>query len=136
MTVDASPTKGDTDWFPVLITEFLVISIINAITITTCTRNYHLRKRSTYLIMNLTVADLLVGVVTGPVIVYYHQKNEKHNNDCTWPGLIICAMKTTFPLASQVNLSVITLERLQATIFPFRHCLITNCVYFKIIIAC
>ena len=74
MTVDASPTKGDTDWFPVLITEFLVISIINAITITTFTRNQHLRKRSTYLIINLTVADLLVGVVTGPVIVYYHQK--------------------------------------------------------------
>ena len=136
MTVEDSPTKWDTDWFPVFITEFLVISIINAIAIIVFTRNHHLRKRNTYLIMNLTVADLLVGVVTGPLTVYHHQKNEKHNNDCTWPRSFICALKVTFPITSQVNLSLISLERLHATLFPFRHCLITRCVYFKIIIAC
>ena len=113
-----------------------MISIINAFTITTFTRNHHLRKRSTYLIMNLTVADLLVGVVTGPLTVYYHQKKEKDDNNCTWPELMICAMKVAFPIASQVNLSLISLERLHATLFPFRHCLITKCVYFKVIIAC
>ena len=136
MTVEDSLTKRDMDWFPLLITEFLVISIINAITLAAFARNHHLRKRSTYLIMNLTVADLLVGVVTGPLIMYYHQKNEKDNKDCTWPGSIICAIRLTFPVASQVNLSLISLERLHATLFPFRHCLITRCVYFKIIIAC
>ena len=96
----------------------------------------HLRKRSTYLIMNLTVADLLVGVVTGPLFMFYHQKDEKDKNDCTWPGSIIYAIQLTFPIASQVNLSLISLERLHATRFPFRHCLITRCVYFRIIIAC
>ena len=136
MTAEDSPTKGDIDLFPVLITEFLVISIVNAITIAAFARNNHLRKRSTYLIMNLTVADLLVGVVTGPLFVYYHQKSEQDNNDCTWPGLIICAMKVAFPIISQINLSLISLERLHATLFPFRHCLITKCFYFRIIIAC
>ena len=135
MTAEDSPTKGDIDLFPVLITEFLVISIVNAITIAAFARNNHLRKRSTYLIMNLTVADLLVGVATGPLIVYYHQKNEQ-DNDCTWPRLIICAMKVAFPIISQINLSLISLERLHATLFPFRHCLITKCFYFRIIIAC
>ena len=136
MAASDSPEKKAIDLFPVLVTEFLVISIINVITITAFARHRHLRKRSTYLVMNLTVADLLVGVVTGPLFMYYHQKNEKDNKDCTWPGSIICAIEFTFPIASEVNLSLIALERLHATLFPFRHCLITRCVYFKIIIAC
>ena len=115
--------------FSVLLTEFLVISIINVITITAFIRHRHLRKRSTYLVMNLTVADLLVGVVTGLLFKFY-------SNVCTWQGSIICAIRFTFPIASQVNLSLISLERLHATLFPFRHCLITRCVYFKIIITC
>ena len=136
MAASDSPEKKDIDLFPVLVTEFLVVSIINAFTITAFARHRHLRKRSTYLVMNLTVADLMVGVVTGPLFMFYHQKNEKDNNDCTWPVSIICAIKTTFLIASQVNLSLISLERLHATLFPFRHCLITKCVYFKIIVAC
>ena len=136
MAASDSPEKKDSDLFPVLVTEFLAISIINVITITAFARHRHLRKRSTYLVMNLTVADLLVGVVTGPLFMYDHQKSEKDNHVCTWPGSIICAIQLTFPIASQVNLSLISLERLHATLFPFRHCLITRCVYFKIIIAC
>ena len=136
MSSSDSLQKKDIDWFPVLVTEFLVISIINVITITAFARHRHLRKRSTYLVMNLTVADLLVGVVTGPLFMYDHQENENDNKVCTLPGSIICAIQLTFPIASQVNLSLISLERLHATLFPFRHCLITKCVYFKIIIAC
>ena len=136
MAASDSDEKKDIDWFPVLVTEFLVTSIINAFTIAAFIRHRHLRKRSTYLVMNLTVADLLVGVVTGPLFVYYHQENENDNKVCTWPGSLICAIRTTFPIASQVNLSLISLERLHATLFPFRHCLITRCIYFKIIIAC
>ena len=136
MAASDSPEKKAIDLFPVLVTEFLVISIINVITITAFARHRHLRKRSTYLVMNLTVADLLVGVVTGPLFMYDHQENENDNKDRTWPGSIICAIEFTFPIASQVNLCLISLERLHATLFPFRHCLITRCVYFKIIIAC
>ena len=136
MAASDSLEKKAIDLFPVLITEILVISIINAFTITAFARHRHLRKRSTYLVMNLTVADLLVGVVTGPLFMFYHQENENDNDDCSWPEPIICAIQFTFATASQVNLSLISLERLHATLFPFRHCLITKCVYFKIIIAC
>ena len=136
MPASDSPEKKDIGLFPVLATEFLVISIINVITITAFARHRHLRKRSTYLVMNLTVADLLVGVVTGPLFVYDHQENKNDNKDSTWSGSIIFAIRLTFPIASQVNLSLISLERLHATLFPFRHCLITKCVYFKIIITC
>ena len=37
-------------------------------------------------------------------------------------------------MASQVNLFLISLERLHATRFPFKHCLITKQLYFKIIV--
>ena len=127
MTAEDSPAKEGTNLFPVFITEFLVISIINAITLSAFARHRHLRKHSTYLIMNLTLADLLVGAVTGPL---YSLNRHKGNNVFTW------AIKLTFIIASYMNLSFISLERLHATLFPFRHCLITNWVYIKIIIAC
>ena len=121
----------DSVFFPVFITEFLVILIINAITITGFTRSRHLRKRSTYLIINLTVADLLVGAVAGPLHVYHRMEE---NLDFTWPGVIIFVFDIIFPTASQVNLCLISLDRLHATLFPFRHCLIRKCFYFKIIL--
>ena len=131
MTTEDSPLKQHTDWFPVLITEFLVISIVNAITITAFARIRRLRKRSTYLVINLTVADLLLGVVAGPL--YFYNKGVG-KDELTCPGFISWAFKLTFLIASPVNLSLISLERLHATLFPFRHCLIRNWSYFKMII--
>ena len=119
------------NWYPVFFIEFLVISIIIVITIVAFARIRHLRKRSTYLIINLTVVDLLVGAVTGPLFV--HHKDEK-NNGFTLARIILWAIEINFPIASQVNLSLISLERLHATLFPFRHCLITKWLYFKIIV--
>ena len=37
---------------------------------TECFHSRHLRKRSKYLIINLTVADLLVATVAGPSIIF------------------------------------------------------------------
>ena len=131
MTTDDSPVKLDINWFPVLITEFLVISIINAITITAFARIRHLRKRSTYLIINLSVADLLLGAVAGPLYVYL---KDEENHHFSWPRFSLLAFKLTFLIASPVNLSLIALERLHATLFPFKHCLLRKWFYFKIII--
>ena len=126
MTADDFPV-----WLPVFITEFVVILIINTITIIAFARIRQLRKRSTYLIMNLTVIDLLVGAVTGPIYVY---QEDKESNDFTWAGSLIFAIEITFPISSQVNHSLISLERLHATLFPFRHCLITKRSYIKIVV--
>jgi len=76
MTTDDSPV-----WLPVFITEFVVIVILNAISIIAFARIRQLRERSTYLIMNLTVIDLLVGAVKGPIYVY---QEDKESNDFTW----------------------------------------------------
>ena len=119
MTSEDNQAIEDTVWLPVFISEFLVISTINVITITAFARIRHLRKRSTYLIINLTVVDLLVGVITGPLSVF---RNEKDTFSFEWPVFI----KYIFPVASQMNLCLIFLERLHAILYSFSHYLVSK----------
>ena len=129
---DLSTQKPGTIWFAVYVTEFVVIFTINAFTISAFARNHHLRKRTTYLIINLTVADLLVGAVAGPLSAFYI--NTENGTGFSWREFFTRTVESIFPLASQINLSLISLERLHATLYPFRHCLIGKLLYFKIII--
>ena len=131
-TEASSVQKLKNAWLNVFLIELLVISIINAFTVVAFVRNRHLRKRTTYLIINLTVADLLVGAVTGPLVIFVPDLNRGHGFN--WKEFIISTSSLTFSLASLVNLSLISLERLHATLFPFRHCLIEKWLYFKVII--
>ena len=119
-------------WFAVCVTEFIVIFVINAVTITAFVRNRHLRKRSTYLIINLTVADLMMGAVTGPLELYLAKIDP--GPGFSWQKISIFICFNVFPVCSLTNLSLIALERLHATLYPFKHCLIGEWVYFKIII--
>ena len=119
-------------WLKVLLSEFIVIAVINTFTLVAFARNRHLRKRTTYLIINLTVADLLVGAVTGPLAIFGRHYHREHG--FSWQKFIISTSAQLFLLASQANLLLISLERLHATLFPFRHCLIEKWFYFKIII--
>ena len=131
-TGDPSLEKLENAWKKVLLIEFIVIAKINVFTVVAFARNRHLRKRTTYLIINLTVADLLVGAVTGPLEIFVPDFDDR--NGFNWKEFIILTSNFIFPLASQANLSLISLERLHATIFPFRHCLIEKWLYFKVII--
>ena len=131
-TEDSSSGKLENPWKKVLLIEFIVIVIINVFTVVAFARNRHLRKRTTYLIINLTVADLLVGAVTGPMQTFV--PNFNLGNGFRWREFIILTSGLIFPLASLANLSIISLERLHATLFPFRHCLIEKWLYFKVII--
>ena len=56
-------------WLTVFVVELAVISIINGFTILTFARNRHMRKRTTYLIINLTIVDLFVRTVSVPFYV-------------------------------------------------------------------
>ena len=123
-------------WFSIFVTQFIVIFIINAVTLIAFARNRHLRKRTTYLIINLTVADLLVGAVSGPLAIYFTYEMEHARRGFTWREFCILTLSTLFSGSSQVNLSLISLERLHATLYPFRHCLIEKWVYYKIIVCC
>ena len=119
-----------------LLTELIVIVLINLFTLATFARNRHLRKRSTYLVINLTIADLLLGVVAVLLPILEPRILESHNilgEHFNWYAFLYLTLESLFPAASLANLSLISLERLHATIYPFRHCLIREQVYFTVI---
>ena len=118
-------------WIAVWLTQFIMMFIINAFTLVVFARSRHLRRRNTYLIMNLTVADLLIAAVSGPetILLLKESKRPKKGFGVLHVYLIISDMCW---IASLGNLVLISLERLHATLYPFRHCLVRKRIYYKI----
>ena len=119
-------------WFAVFLTEFMMF-MINALTLVAFAKTHHLRKRRTYLIMNLTVADLGQGAVGGPVTLCIFRTGKEPGQD--FKNLYMYLMiSDIFYVASLGNPALISLERLYATLYPFRHCLVGEWTCCKIII--
>ena len=83
--------------------------------------------------MNLTVADLLIAAISGPenILLLKAGERAKKGFGVLHVYLIISDMCW---IASLGNLVLISLERLHATLYPFRHCLLGKSIYYKIII--
>ena len=118
-------------WRAVWLTQFIMVFIINAFTLVVFARSRHLRRRNTYLIMNLTVADLLIAAVSGPetILLYIRDKNLEKGF-----GVLYSIISDMCWIASLGNLVLISLERLHATLYSFRYCLVGKRIYYKIII--
>ena len=128
--------KEKSIWMATFLTELLVIVLLNLFTLATFARNRHLRKCSTYLVINLTIADLLFGVAVVLLPILEPRILESHNilgEHFNWYAFLYLTLESLFPAASLANLSLISLERLHATIYPFRHCLIREQIYFTVI---
>ena len=124
--------------FASYVTEVVFIVLVNAFTLTIFATNHQLRKRSTYLIINLTVADLLFGTTEGLLSILEPAILERYLPCSTeewfsWQELMLLTLYFLFPVASLVKILLISLERLHATKYPFKHCLIGGKVYFRII---
>ena len=120
-------------WLAVYIREFLIIFLINGFTIITFARNHYLRKCTTYLIINLAVADLLVGAVSGPMHIY-HTLTFKPESGFSWKKFTVIYFDEFFENCSLLNLALLWLERLHATLFSFRHSRLTNWIYLKTVV--
>ena len=128
--------KEESIWMATLLTELIAFVLINLPSLATFARNRHLRKRSTYLVINLTIADLLLGVVAVLLPILEPRILESHNilgEHFNWYAFLYLTLESLFPAASLANLSLISLERLHATIYRFRHCLIREQIYFTVI---
>ncbi|XP_022808352.1 adenosine receptor A3-like [Stylophora pistillata] len=113
-------------WLVASIIECLAIVILNFFTIIVFVKQRYLQRRSTYLIIHMAIVDLLAGAVSGPVIA-----NHLLGLYCDlWKRTdTIYPLANLFPITSLVNLAVISLERIHATIFPFKHRVIKRRVY-------
>ncbi|XP_067052804.1 histamine H2 receptor-like [Acropora muricata] len=131
-TGSPSPMLRST-WLTVFVVELALISIINGFTFLTFARNRHLRKRTTYLIINLTIADFFVGTVSVPMHIYHNMTFEP-GSGFGWGKFIVKVLEYVFTDCSLLHLALLSLERLHATLFPFRHCLMSDWVYFKAVV--
>ena len=124
-------------WLVVLITECLAIVILNVITMIVFVKQRQLQRRSTYLVIHLAIVDLLAGAVSGPLHIEFRMAEYCQLWKFDWDlNTSLFRLKSAvgfFPVVSLINLAVISLERLHATFFPFRHRAITKWVYGVII---
>ena len=118
-------------WLTVFTAEFVAIVTVNLLAIILFIKNRNLRTRSMYLVISLTVADMLVGVLSGgfhEYVLLLQCGLIKLN--LSWKVIIPLAIFFyVFPLVSLTNIPMISLERFHATFRPFRHRLIKRWVY-------
>ena len=132
-------------WFVVLITECLATVILNIITIIVFVKQRQLQRRSTYLIIHLAFVDFLVGAI--PVPLAYAEKMASFCNLWENPfgehatyiigstDIILSGVTLLLYFISILNLAVISLERLHATLCPLKHRLLGNWIYVMVICA-
>ena len=118
-------------WFAVFLIESVTIVTVNLLSIILFIKNSNLRSRGMYLIINLTVADVLVGgISTFQLLKMVHFYCNIVTLNLTEEGNVVTNFCFYFfPLTSLSNIAVISLERLHATFRPFRHRVIKKRVY-------
>ena len=118
-------------WLTVFTAEFVAIVTVNLLAILLFIKNRSLRTRSMYLVISLTVADMLVGVLSrGYIQFIFLQECSLIKLNLSWEVIIPLAIfLNVFPLVSLTNIAVVSLERFHATFRPFRHRLIKRWVY-------
>ena len=128
------PTSSCILWFAVLSVERLAIVILNITTIIVFVKQRQLQRKSTYLIIHLAIADLLVGAISGPMQVHaFMALCYDEVWDITFSRISL-AIRPFFLFASLVNLAFISLERVHAIYRPFKHRLIKKWLY-RLVIA-
>jgi len=131
------PNSNYIPWLAVLILECLAIVMLNIITIIVFVKQRQLQRRSTYLIIHLTIVDLLVGAVSGPLqidinLTFCILRNFRASNNI-WSSHVKLAVLHLFSFTSLVNLVFVSLERLHATLRPFKHRFVKKWIYGVII---
>ena len=119
-------------WLTVFTAEFVAIVTVNLLAIILFIKNRNLRTRSMYLVISLTVADMLVGGLSGSVSQLDLLRKCHFVNVYLLHLKVIIVLRSFFlffPFVSLTNIAVISVERFHATFRPFRHRLIKRWVY-------
>ena len=121
-------------WFAVVLVVSVAIVTVNLLSIILFIKNSDLRTRGMYLVINLTVANTLVGVISSLQFLSFSSTKCKNANNLNvrfnWERYMITSfLFHWFPLTSLTNITVISLDRMHATFRPFRHRVIKKWVY-------
>ena len=118
-------------WLTVFTAEFIAMVTVNLLAIILFMKNRRLRTRSMYLVISLTVADMLVGILSGGFVQFNLLRRCRliKLNLSLEVGFSLSSFYFFFPFVSLTNIAVISVERFHATFRPFRHRLIKSWVY-------
>ena len=124
-------------WCSLFIFEAIIIVVLNMLTIIVFTKDRHVRKRSTYLLINLSAADTGVGGLVIPTAAFRRGNTFGLWNVEMTPAWFISTygVDTLFFGCSLAFLASISVERLYATRSPMRHRSMTGLAY-KIWMSC
>ena len=120
-------------WFAALLAVAVAIVTVNLLSIILFIKNSNLRTRGMHLVINLTIADMLVGGIC--TAIYMRLFNTSIGCKTVilrlpWEvNMITRFILWWFPLNSLTNITVISLERMHATFRPFSHRVIKKWVY-------
>ena len=123
-------------WLTVYGIEAVAIVMLNALTAIIYLKKRSLRKPSMYLVINLAIADILIG---GLLILH----DWFLGSDCNFwtsdlnvlSNLVLIALFRLFPLASVTNLAAISLERTHATFRPLAHRFVKKKIFGAAVVA-
>ena len=116
-------------WLALFITISITIITVNLLSIVLFITNRSLRTRAMYLVINLTIVDMFVGGFSSLYHLLLLECDIWEIHLTLGLTIIIEFLCIWFPLTSLTNIAVISLERMHATIRPFRHRLIKKWVY-------
>ena len=122
-------------WLTIYFTVSFATAAFNAITIVVFIKHRNLRNRSAYLIINLAVADMLVGGFSTIDLSYSYEQICNIKSDSGRIIYLRIAIALLFLVCSLANVTAISLERVHATFWPFKHRVIKKQVYNVIIAA-
>ena len=130
------PASHCIPWLAVLGTVCLAIVILNSITIIMFAKQRRLQRKSTYLVIHLAIVDLLVGAVTGPLLIESLGRSICHlwENDKANRILFTAVALYDIDKVSLLNLAFISLERTHATFCPLKHRFVKKWVYGVVIV--
>lgn len=122
-------------WAVIYVIENVAIVTVNAITIIAFMKNSSLRKRSTYLLLNLAVTDMLLGF-TGTCTVYELGTPCSFWRDSLDRRVLSFArtLRLSFATSSLINITNVSFERLHATFIPLKHRFVKKWVYCVVIV--
>ena len=123
-------------WLTIYFTLSFATAAFNAITIVVFIKHRNLRNRGAYLIINLAVADMLVGGFSTFDLSYSYGQtcNIWKSNSGRISYLLKFAIIFLFLVCSLANVTAISLERVYATFWPFKHRVLKKRVYNVIIV--
>ncbi|XP_020903950.1 D(4) dopamine receptor-like [Exaiptasia diaphana] len=111
-------------WCIAYVTVDLLIVIGNALTLVVFHTNKRLlRMRANYFLVNLAVADLLVGIIAVPFFTYYLGLSSQRGNEVwgRFPYLVAKVLDIFIGCASIFTLTIIAIERVFSVCFPHVH---------------